>query len=140
MARRYELSDAQRDATRDEPPGEATDPGRTAADGRPFVNAVLHVAKTGVPWPDPPERLGKHDTAWKRFDRRCRSGVWERPARVLGDPDLGDPDLGDPDLGDLQLDSTTVKAHPVAATGRRRPGEKKKARTRGGASAAAGAG
>jgi transposase len=135
MTRRYELSDAQWEAIRDELPGKATGPGRTAADNRLFVNAVPYVAKTGIPWPDLPERFGKPNTAWKRFDRRCRSGVWERPARVLGDPDLGDPDLGD-----LQLDSTTVKAHPVAATGRRRPGEKKKARTRGGASAAAGAG
>ena len=41
--------------------------------------------------------------------------MWERLARALGDPDLGE----------VPLDSTTVKAHPVAATGRRRPGEKK---------------
>jgi transposase len=130
MTRRYELSDAQWEAIRDELPGKATDPGRTAADNRLFVNAVPYVAKTGIPWPDLPERFGKPNTAWKRFDRRCRSGVWERPARVLGDPDLEE----------LQLDSTTVKAHPVAATGRRRAGEKKKRPTPGGASAAAGAG
>ena len=130
MARRYELSDAQWEAIRDELPGKATDPGRTAADNRLFVDAVPYVAKTGIPWPDLPERFGKPNTVWKRFDRWCRSGVWERLAAVLGEPDLAE----------LQLDSTTVKAHPAASTGRRRAGEKKRRPTRGGASAAAGAG
>ena len=133
MARRYELSDAQWDAIREELPGKAGkagDPGRTAADNRLFVNAVLYVAKTGIPWPDLPERFGRPNAVRKRFDRRCAAGVWARLAGVLGDPDLGEP----------QLDSTTVKAHPVAATGRRRAGEKKRTPTPGGASAAAGAG
>ena len=130
MARRYELTDAQWEAIRDELPGKDGDPGRTAADNRLFVNAVLYVAKTGIPWPDLPERFGKPNTAWRRFDRWCAAGVWGRLAGVLGEPDLAE----------LQLDSTTVKAHPVAATGRRRAGEKKKTPTPGGASAAAGAG
>lgn len=130
MARRHELSDAQWEAIRGALPGKATDPGRTAEDNRRFVNAVLYVAKTGIPWPDLPERFGKPNTVWKRFDRWCEAGVWERLARVLGEPDLTE----------LQLDSTTVRAHPVAATGRRRAGEKKKTPTPGGASAAAGAG
>jgi transposase len=129
MARRYELSDAHWEAIRDELPGKATDPGRTAEDNRQFVNAVLYVAKTGIPWPDLPERFGKPNTVWKRFDRWCRSGVWTRLAGVLGEPDLAE----------LQLDSTTVKAHPVASTGRRRTGEKKKRPTPGAVSAAAGA-
>ena len=130
MARRHELSDAQWAAIREGLPGKAADPGRTAADNRLFVNAVLYVAKTGIPWPDLPERFGKHNTVWKRFDRWCEAGVWERLARVLGEQDLAE----------LQFDSTTVKAHPVAATGRRRAGEKKTTPTPGGASAAAGAG
>jgi putative transposase len=129
MARRYELSDAQWEAIRDQLPGKEGDPGRTAADNRLFVNAVSYVAKTGIPWPDLPERFGKPNTVWKRFDRWCGAGVWERLARALGEPDLAE----------LQLDSTTVKAHPVAATGRKRAGEKKKTLTRGGVSAAAGA-
>ena len=91
------------------------DPGRTAADDRLFVNAVLYVAKTGIPWPDLPERFGNPNTACKRFDRWCAAGVWKRLAVALGEPDLTE----------LQLDSTTVKAHPTAATGRREAGEKK---------------
>lgn len=129
LARRYELSDAEWEAIRDELPGKEGDPGRTAADNRLFVNAVLYVARTGIPWPDLPERFGKPNTVWKRFDRWCAAGVWKRLASLIGEPDLAE----------LQLDSTTVKAHPVAATGRKRAGEKKKTPTRGGVSAAAGA-
>ena len=66
----------------------------------------------------------------KRFDRWCAKGVWARVAAAAGDPELAE----------VQLDSTSVKAHPVAATGRRRQGEKKRTRTRGGASGAAAAG
>jgi putative transposase len=127
---RHELTDAQWARIEGLLPGKASDPGRTAADNRLFVNAVVYVLKTGVPWADLPGRFGKHDTVRKRFDRWCARGVWARVAAAAGDPDLAE----------VQLDSTTVKAHPVAATGRRRASEKKTTRTRGGASAGAGAG
>ena len=106
-----------------------TDPGRTAVDNRLFVNAVLYVLKTGVPWEDLPARFGKPNTVWKRFDRWCAAGVWERLAKALGDPELEE----------IQSDSTTVKAHPVASTGRRQPQEKKRKPTSAGVSDAAGA-
>ncbi len=130
MARRHELTDAQWEQIQDLLPGRRGDPGRTAADNRLFVNAVLFVLETGIPWEDLPERYGKHNTVWKRFDRWCAAGVWETLAKTLGDPDLDE----------LQLDSTTVKAHPVASTGRRRPAEKKRMPTTAVAWAAAGAG
>ena len=97
---------------------------------RLFVNAVVFVLKTGVPWADLPARFGRHDTVRKRFDRWCARGVWARVAAATGDADLDE----------VQLDSTTVKAHPVAATGRRQPREKKTTPTPAGASAGAGAG
>jgi transposase len=130
MARRHELTDAQWEQIRGQLPGKKSDPGRTAADNRRFVNAVLFVLRTGVPWADLPARYGKPNSVWKRFDRWCARGVWGRVAETLGDPDLEE----------VQLDSTTVKAHPVAATGRRLPGEKKRRPTTAGASAGAGAG
>ena len=130
MARRHELTDAQWERIKDAVPGKAGDPGRTAADNRLFVDAVLFVLKTGVPWEDLPPRFGKPNSVWKRYDRWCASGAWERVARTLGDPDLDE----------VQPDSTTVKAHPVAATGRRLRGEKKRTPTPAGVSAGAGAG
>ena len=120
MRRRHELTDAQWNQIKDLLPGKEGDPGRTAADNRMFVDAVLYVLKTGIPWEDLPARYGKSNTVWKRFDRWCAAGVWERIARALGEPDLEE----------IQLDSTSVKAHPVASTGRRRVGEKKKPLTK----------
>lgn len=121
MRRRHELSDEQWEAIRDLLPGKAGDPGRTACDNRLFVNGVLFVAKTGISWQDLPERFGKPNTVWKRYDRWCANDVWRRIAQTLGEPDLEE----------VQLDSTTIKAHPVASTGRRTPGEKKTQRTAG---------
>lgn len=128
--RRHELSDAQWERIEPLLPGKKSDPGRTATDNRLFVDAIVFVLKTGIPWADLPGRYGKHDTVYKRFDRWCARGVWETIARALGDADLKE----------VQLDSTTVKAHPVASTGRRLPDEKKRTPTRVGAWAEAAAG
>lgn len=135
MRRRHALTDEPWELIRDHLPGKAGDPGRTAGDNRRFVDAVLYVLKTGIPWEGPARprgRFGKPNSVWKRFDRWCAGGVWERIGRVLGDAGL----LAEAEAA--QLDSTTVKAHPTAATGRRERGEKKKTPTPGGAWAAPG--
>lgn len=124
MARRHELSDAEWDSVRNLIPGKVSDPGRTGDDNRRFLNAVLYVARTGIPWRDLPERYGKWNSVWKRYDRWCAKGVWEAMAEILGEPDLDE----------LQLDSTTVKAHQSSAGSVRLAGEKKKPPTRGVAS------
>lgn len=129
MRRRHELTDEQWEKVRDHLPGKAGDPGRTAGDNRLFVNAVIYVLNTGIPWADLPARFGKPNTAWKRYDRWAANGVWERLAKALGDAGLTEA------VEELQLDSTSVKAHPTAATGRRLPGEKKRTPTPAGASA-----
>ena len=126
MLRRHELSDSQWESIRELLPGKPTDPGRTAKDNRRFVNAVLYVARTGIPWRDLPERFGPWNSVWRRFDRWCAKGVWPKIATVLGEPDLEE----------LQLDSTSVKAHQSACGSRRQSGEKKKTLTNDDASAA----
>ena len=126
MRRRHELTDEQWGAIEPLLPGRVGDPGRTAADNRLFVDAVLFVARTGIPWRDPPERFGRWNSAWRRFDRWCAAGVWPGLAAALGEPDLEE----------LHPDSTTVRAQHAAAGSRRRPAEKKRTPTPGGASAA----
>jgi len=121
--RRHELTDEQWELIRDRLPGKGADPGPTA-DNRLFVNAVLFVAKTGVPWRDLPGRFGKWNSVWRRHDRWCAAGVW---------PGLADL-LGEPDLEELHLDSTSVKAQHSAAGARRLPAEKKRRPTSGAAS------
>lgn len=137
MRRRHELTDAQWELIQNLLPGKAGDPGRTAADNRAFVNAVLYVLKTGVPWSDLPERFGKPNSLWKRYDRWCAAGVWRRVGRALGE-DLADPEEAEEaeeveEVEEVQMDSTSVKAHPTASTGRRLALEKKRTPTRGGA-------
>lgn len=134
MAKRHALSDAQWKVIRDLLPGKEGDPGKTGENNRLFVDAVLHVLKSGVPWADLPPRFGKSNSGWRRFDRWCESGVWERVFKALGEEDLQE------ELEELHLDSSSVKAHPVASTGRRLEDEKKKTPTRAAASDAAGVG
>ncbi len=123
MAHRHELTDSQWNAIKDRIPGKAGDPGRTGDDNRLFVNAVLYIAKTGIPWADLPERFGNSNSIWRRFDRWAAKGVWVKLIEVLGAPELKE----------LQLDSTVIKAHAVASSGRRKRGEKKRMQTSAGA-------
>jgi transposase len=107
------------EAVRDRLPGKRGDPGRTCEDNRRFLNAVLYVARTGVPWRDLPARYGNWNSVWRRFDRWCAKGVWAKLADCLDEPDLEE----------LHLDSTSVKAHQSAAGSRRRVAEKKSKQT-----------
>jgi len=72
---------------------------------RLFFNAVLWIARTGAPWRDLPERFGNWNSAWRRFDRWARKGVWIAVFEVLQDSDVEW----------LILDSTVIRAHPCAA-------------------------
>jgi transposase len=109
MVKRYELSEVQWRRIADLLPGKATDPGRTAEDNRLFVNGVLWVLRSGARWSDLPERYGKWKTVHKRFTRWAKAGVWERVFANL---------TGDPDNQYLMLDTTLVRAHQQAATGK----------------------
>ena len=112
MAKRYELSDAQWRRIEAELPGKASDPGRTGADNRLFVNAVLWVLRSGAHWHDLPERYGKYKTVHKRFGRWADAGVWERIFKLL---------IEDPDNDYIMLDTTLVRAHQQAAGGKGGP-------------------
>jgi transposase len=88
MLRRHALSDEQWERIKDLLPGRPGTPGRPASDNRLFVDAVLWIGKTGAPWRDLPERFGDWNSAWRRFDRWARQGVWEAVFDALQDPDL----------------------------------------------------
>ena len=103
--RRHAISDESWDRIKDLLPGQQNDPGVTAKDNRLFVDAVLWIAKTGVPWRDLPEWFGPWGSVWKRSDRWSAKGVWKRVFETLQDPDLEW----------IILDSTVVRAHQHAA-------------------------
>ncbi len=105
MRHRHAISDADWDRIKDRLPGQPGQHGGVAEDNRRFIDTVLYVARTGIPWADLPERLGNGDSQWRRFDRWTAKGRW--------DPILAA--LREPDLDTLILDSTAVRAHPCAA-------------------------
>ena len=109
MVKRYELTDAQWRRISGLVPGKAGDPGRTGSDNRQFVNGVLWVLRSGAHWHDLPERYGKWKTVHKRFTRWAEAGVWEKVFTNLTTA---------PDNDYLMLDSTLVRAHQQAATGK----------------------
>jgi transposase len=105
MRPRHALSDLDWQRIQNLLPGQPGQHGGVAADNRSFVDAVLYVARTGIPWRDLPERFGNWNSVWRRFDRWARKGVWSRLLEALRDPDLEW----------LILDSTAIRAHPCAA-------------------------
>jgi transposase len=109
MTKRYELTTAQWERIAPLLPGKSGDPGRTAADNRLFVNGVLWVLRSGAHWCDLPERYGKWKSLHKRFSRWAKAGVWERVFEAL---------IDDPKNEYLMLDTTLVRAHQQAATGK----------------------
>jgi len=120
------LTDAQWERLSPLLPGQESSPGTTAKDTRLFVEAVLWRARCGVSWRDlPVERFGPWYTVYARFRRWRIAGVWPRVLAQLQDAT---------GLARLSVDSTTVRAHQVAA------GAKKKTARAGRRSVAAAAG
>ena len=56
--------------------GTTTDPSKLSP--RMFVEAILHQARTGNPWRDLPREFGSWISAYKRFRRWERWGLWKR--------------------------------------------------------------
>lgn len=102
---RHELTDEQWARLEGLLPGRRGGHGGVARDNRLFMNAVWYVAKTGIPWRDLPERFGKWDTTYHRYNEWCKKKVWQRILEVVQDPDLER----------LMLDSTIIRAHQHAA-------------------------
>lgn len=114
-ALRYELSEGQWRRIEALLPGRAGTVGRPAEDIRRFVNGVLWVVRSGMRWEDLPERYGKYKSVHKRFARWARAGVWDR---------VFDDLVEDTKNPYLMLDSTIVRAHQQAATGRKKGARK----------------
>ena len=84
-------------------------------DGRPaeqsdrmFIEAVLYVARTGLPWRDLPEEFGHWDAVYNRFRRWEKRGVWRKLWEGLQEDTVKT-------AKQMFIDSTMVRAHQHAA-------------------------
>jgi transposase len=116
------LSDSQWKRIEQMLPGKAGDVGRTGADNRLFVEAVLWIARTGSPWRDLPSEFGLWNSAYVRFARWSRAGVWQRVFAALAK---------DADFREAMIDSTIVRAHQHAAGAPKNGGAGARSRARG---------
>jgi transposase len=81
---------------------------------RDFFEALLYLARTGVPWRDLPGEFGRWDAVYNRFRRWVASGALRRLFEAL----TADPAFGA--VRRVLIDSTIVRAHQHAAGARRK--------------------
>ena len=83
-------------------PGKVGDPGRSGANNRLFVEAVLWIVRVGAPWRDLPKDFGKWNSVFQRFRRWVRSGVFDQMFEALS---------ADADFEYVIVDGTIVRVH-----------------------------
>lgn len=103
---RYELRDDQWERICSSLPGKEGDPGRSCADNRLFVEAVLWVGRNGGNWRALPKEYGKWNSVFQRFRRWAKNGVWQMIFNTLST---------NVDTEWLMIDSSIIRAHQHAA-------------------------
>lgn len=89
--------------------------GVARTDDRRVLNAIFYVLRTGSPWRDLPERYGPYTTAYNRYNRWAKAGVWLRVFEALA--------AASPQSMQL-IDSSIVRAHQHAAGVKRGSGSR----------------
>jgi len=105
---RFDLSDAEWRVIAPLLPNKPRGVPRT--DDRRVLNAIFYILRTGSPWRDLPERYGPYTTAYNRYNRWAKQGVWLRIFERLSEVS--------PDSLHL-IDSSIVRAHQHAAGGKK---------------------
>jgi transposase len=82
--------------------GKAKDPGRIGTNNRPFMEAVLWIARPGSAWRDLPVHFGNWSTACRRFRDWRAADVFRRTFDACSD---------EPDMEFVVVDATIVKVH-----------------------------
>ena len=67
---------------------------------------MLYRYRAGIPWRDPPDRLGEWKNVRRRFSRWAKSGVWQRVFQALA---------AEAENEYAMIDSTIVRAHQHSA-------------------------
>lgn len=85
--------------------------GRPPADHRRVLDGILWVTRTGSPWRDLPDELGKWNSVHRQYRRWTAAGVWDVMLSALAQSEVSDNTM-------QMIDSTIVRAHQHAAGGR----------------------
>jgi transposase len=83
-------------------PGKDGDPGRSGADNRLFIEAVLWIVRVGAPWRDLPKYFGNWNSVFQRFRRWAKGAVFDKIFEVLS---------ADTDFEYVIVDGTIVRVH-----------------------------
>ena len=105
---RFDLSDAEWSIITPQLPKKPR--GVARVDDRRVVNGIFYILRTGSPWRDLPERYGPYTTAYNRFNRWAKAGIWLKVFEALAERS--------PDSLNL-IDSSIVWAHQHAAGGKK---------------------
>jgi transposase len=105
---RFDLTDAEWAIIRPLLPNKPR--GVPRVDDRRIVNAIFYILRTGSPWRDLPERYGAYTTAYNRFNRWAKAGVWLRVFEALAQASPQSLHL---------IDSSIIRAHQHAAGGKK---------------------
>ena len=81
-------------------------PGPKRKDDRRVMNGIFWILRTGAPWRDLPERCGPYTTAYNRFNRWRKAGVWDRLMDAITKAHDGDVQM---------IDSSIVRVHQHAS-------------------------
>ncbi len=71
-----------------------------------FLEAIYWIVRTGAQWREVPERYGKWNSIYCRFNGWCEKNIWEKLMNFC---------VQDPDLEYLSIDATIVRAHACSA-------------------------
>ena len=71
-----------------------------------FLEAIFWMARTGAQWRELPERYGKWNSIFSRFNAWSKKFIWGKFLEFCA---------ADPDLEYVMIDATIVRAHPCAA-------------------------
>jgi transposase len=73
---------------------------------RRVLNGIFWVLRAGAPWRDMPERYGPYTTAYNRFNRWRKAGIWDRLMDAIVKAHDGQVQM---------IDSSTVRVHQHAS-------------------------
>src|SRR5690349_23676703 len=80
--------------------------GRKPGNNRRVLNGIFWALRTGAPWRDLPERYGPYTTAYNRFNRWRKAGIWDRLMDAVTKAHDGQVQM---------IDSSIVRVHQHAS-------------------------